>query len=160
MDRPRHLAQANVARQRAPLDSPVMGEFALALDPVYRIAEGSPGFVWRLVSGERHGVAVVEDGVPLTVNLSVWESYAALHAFVYRSPHGGYVRRRDRWFEPVAQPSTVLWWVEAADRGGGAAPAPPPAGPWAVAAGVHPAAAVRPRRAARGPAGPTGLEGG
>ena len=109
MDRPRHLAQANVARQRAPLDSPVMGEFALALDPVYRIAEGSPGFVWRLVSGERHGVAVVEDGVPLTVNL---------------------------------------------------APAPLPAGPWAVAAGVHPAAAVRPRRAARGPAGPTGLEGG
>ena len=116
MDRPRHLAQANVAWQRAPLDSPVMGEFALALDPVYRIAEGSPGFVWRLVSGERHGVAVVEDGVPLTVNLSVWESYAALHAFVYRSPHGGYVRRRDRWFEPVAQPSTVLWWVGEGER--------------------------------------------
>ena len=116
MDRPRHLAQANVARQRAPRDSPVMGEFALALDPVYRLAEGSPGFVWRLVSGQRHGVAVVEDGVPLTVNLSVWESYVALHAFVYRSPHGGYVRRRDRWFEPVAQPSTVLWWVEAGER--------------------------------------------
>jgi hypothetical protein len=49
MERPRHLAQANVARQRAPLSSPLMGEFALALDPVYRIAEGSPGFVWRLV---------------------------------------------------------------------------------------------------------------
>jgi hypothetical protein len=39
-----------------------MGEFALALDPVYRVAEQSPGFVWRLASGERHGVAVVEDG--------------------------------------------------------------------------------------------------
>jgi hypothetical protein len=72
--------------------------------------------VWRLAAGERHGVAVVEDGVPLTVNLSVWESYAALHAFVYRSPHGGFVRRRDRWFEPVAQPSTVLWWVEVGER--------------------------------------------
>ena len=89
MHRQRQLAQANVARPRAPLGSPVMGEFALALDPVYRLAEQSPGFVWRLVSGERHGVTVVEDGVPLTVNLSVWESYAALHAFVYRSPHGG-----------------------------------------------------------------------
>ena len=116
MEPARHLAQANVARQRAPLNSPVMGEFALALDPVYRVAEQSPGFVWRLASGERHGVAVVEDGVALTVNLSVWESYAALHAFVYRSPHGRYLRRRDRWFEPVAQPSTVLWWVEAGER--------------------------------------------
>jgi hypothetical protein len=117
MDRPRHLAQANVARQRAPLDSPVMGEFALALDPVNRIAEQSPGFVWRLRSSERHGATVVADGSSsLIVNLSVWESYEALHAFVYRSPHGGYVRRRDRWFEPVAQPSTVLWWVEVGER--------------------------------------------
>ena len=116
MERPRHLAQANVARQRAPLSSPLMGEFALALEPVYRLAEGSPGFVWRLVSGERHGATVVEDGLALTVNLSVWESYAALHAFVYRSPHGAYVRRRANWFEPVAQPSTVLWWVEAGER--------------------------------------------
>jgi hypothetical protein len=93
-----------------------MGEFALALDPVYRIAEGRPGFVWRLVSEGRHGVAVVEDGVPLTVNLSVWESYEALHNFVFHSPHGAYLRRRAKWFEPVAQPSTVLWWVEAGER--------------------------------------------
>ena len=116
MEPARHLAQANVARQRAPLSSPVMGEFALALDPVYRVAEQSPGFVWRLVSGERHGVAVVEDGMPLTVNLSVWESYEALHAFVYRGPHGGYLRRRARWFLPGPQPSTVLWWVEVGER--------------------------------------------
>jgi hypothetical protein len=26
----------------------------------------------------------------------VWESYEALHAFVYRSPHGGHLRRRAR----------------------------------------------------------------
>ena len=37
-------------------------------------------------------------------------------AFVYRSPHGRYLRRRDRWFEPVTQPSTVLWWVEEGER--------------------------------------------
>ena len=53
----RHLAQANVARQRAPLDSPVMGEFVVA-----------------------------------------------------------YLRRRARWFEPIRQPSTVPWWVEADER--------------------------------------------
>ncbi|HYN16923.1 MAG TPA: DUF3291 domain-containing protein [Actinomycetes bacterium] len=31
------MAQANIARQRAPLDHPVMGEFVAALDPVNRI---------------------------------------------------------------------------------------------------------------------------
>jgi Domain of unknown function (DUF3291) len=113
----RHLAQANVARQRAPLDSPEMGEFVVALDPVNRIAEASPGFVWRLRSSESHGATVLEDGAsPMIVNLSVWESYEALHAFVYRSAHGAYLRRRARWFAPTPQPSTVLWWVEPGRR--------------------------------------------
>ena len=117
MTRTRHLAQANVARQRAPLDAPEMAGFVIALDPVNRLAEASPGFVWRLRSGEAHGATVLEDGSsPMIVNLSVWESYEALHAFVYRSPHGGYLRRRARWFLPGPQPSTVLWWVEAGQR--------------------------------------------
>jgi hypothetical protein len=113
----RLLAQANVARQRALLDSPVMGDFVVALDPVNRIAEHTPGFVWRLRSSESHGATILWEGSsPIIVNLSVWESYEALHAFVYRSPHGAYLRRRARWFEPTRQPSTVLWWVEADER--------------------------------------------
>ena len=112
-----HLAQANVARPRAPLDAPVMAEFVVALDAVNRIAEHSPGFVWRLRSSESHGATTLPDGShQLMVNLSMWESYEALHAFVYRSPHGAYVRRRARWFEPIRQPSTALWWVEAGQR--------------------------------------------
>jgi hypothetical protein len=115
--RGRHLAQANVARPRAALDAPVMGEFVVALDAVNRIAEQSQGFVWRLRSSERHGATTLRDGPDqLMVNLSVWESYEALHAFVYRSAHGRYVRARARWFEPIRQPSTVLWWVEAGQR--------------------------------------------
>jgi Domain of unknown function (DUF3291) len=111
------LAQANVARQRASLDAPLMGEFVVALDPVNRIAEHSPGFVWRLRSSESHGATTLWDGSsPLIVNLSVWESYEALHGFVYRSPHGAYLRRRTRWFLPTPQPSTVLWWVEEPHR--------------------------------------------
>jgi hypothetical protein len=113
----RHLAQANIARQRGPLDSPVMRGFVVALDPVNRIAERSPGFVWRLGSSQSHGATTLRDGsFPVIVNLSVWESYEALHAFVYHSPHGAYLRRRARWFEPSPQPSTVLWWVEAGQR--------------------------------------------
>ena len=87
MTRTRHLAQANVARQRAPLGSPEMAGFVVALDPVNRLAEASPGFVWRLRSTESHGATTLSDGsFPMIVNLSVWESYEALHAFVYRSP--------------------------------------------------------------------------
>jgi hypothetical protein len=114
MTRTRHLAQANVARQRAPLDAPEMAGFVVALDPVNRLAEASPGFVWRLRSSEAHGATVLEDGsTPMIVNLSVWESYEALHAFVYRSPHGGYLRAHGpspqafslrRRFEPDGRP--------------------------------------------------------
>jgi hypothetical protein len=78
---------------------------------VNRQAEASPGFVWRLVLPEGH---VVKDGI--FANLSVWESYEALHRFLYRSGHGDYTRRRRRWFDPMAGPTTVLWWVDAGVR--------------------------------------------
>ena len=48
MERAWHLAQANVARPRAPLDAPAMGQFVVALDSVNQLAERSQGFVWRL----------------------------------------------------------------------------------------------------------------
>jgi hypothetical protein len=45
-----HIAQLNVARAIAPLDSPLLAEFMAALDSVNALAEASPGFVWRLKS--------------------------------------------------------------------------------------------------------------
>ncbi len=91
-----------------------MGEFLAALEPMNRLADQSPGFVWRLRSHESHGASAIQDGsYSVIVNVSVWESYEALHAFVYRSPHGAYVRRRSRWFAATPQPSTALWWVGA-----------------------------------------------
>lgn len=81
-----------------------------------RLAEQSPGFVGRLRSGESHGASTFWDGpCPAIVNISVWESYAALHAFGYRSPHGAYLRRRSRWFAPRPAPSAALWWVGPAE---------------------------------------------
>jgi hypothetical protein len=106
------LAQANVARLRADLDDPGMSGFATALDAVNALAERSPGFVWRLAADGGHGLCVLtDDGGPAFLNLSVWRDYAALHTFVYRSEHGGFVRERRRWFVATRQPSTVLWWV-------------------------------------------------
>ena len=85
------LAQANVARLRAPLDDPSMQAFVAALPAVNALAERSPGFVWRLGTDHGHGLLVItEDGSPAFLNLTVWTDYAALHAFVYRTGHGRY----------------------------------------------------------------------
>ncbi|MFI5909260.1 DUF3291 domain-containing protein [Dactylosporangium sp. NPDC051541] len=113
------LAQVNVARMRGGPEDAVMAGFMAAVEPVYRLAEGSPGFVWRLHGAGGH-VPTCADAVDgwLVVNVSVWTSYEALHQFVYRSHHGGLVRRRGEWFLPTPQPSTALWWVADDERPG------------------------------------------
>jgi hypothetical protein len=106
------LAQINVARMRAAPDSPIMAGFMAAVDPIYRMAESSPGFVWRLRDAGGHMPTCLDEARHWqVVNVSVWESYEALHEFVYRSQHGGLIRRRAEWFLPTPQPSTALWWV-------------------------------------------------
>ena len=42
------IAQLNVARAVAPLGDPRLADFMALLDEVNRLAERSPGFVWRL----------------------------------------------------------------------------------------------------------------
>jgi hypothetical protein len=42
------LAQVNIARMRAPLDSPLLADFVADLDPVNATADTAPGFLWRL----------------------------------------------------------------------------------------------------------------
>ncbi|EXG82430.1 protein of unknown function DUF3291 [Cryptosporangium arvum DSM 44712] len=106
------LAQANIARLRQPLGDPRVAEFVAALDAVYRLAEHSPGFVWRCATDEGH--PGVDPTDPLTVvNVSTWRSYQALHEFTYRSRHGHFVRRRREWFDSLPGPTTVLWWAPA-----------------------------------------------
>ena len=111
------LAQVNVARMRSSLDTPAMAGFVAVIDPVLRMAEESDGFVWRYADGHGRTVTVRADGDDsMVVNLSVWTSYEALHAFTYRSAHGAFIRQRDNWFVPTPQPSTALWWVAAGTR--------------------------------------------
>ncbi|HEY2764834.1 MAG TPA: DUF3291 domain-containing protein [Pseudonocardiaceae bacterium] len=112
-----HLAQANLSRLRYPPDSPQVGEFIAALDRINRLAERSPGFVWRYATDDGHVSLADTTGDPLLIiNLSVWKSYQPLHHYIYRSAHGHYVRRRGEWFDRITQPSTVLWWVPAGTR--------------------------------------------
>lgn len=106
------LAQLNIARLVAPLDSPVLADFVANLDRINALAEESPGFVWRLkdeasdIAGSNHPF-----GKDLIVNMSVWESIEAVHDYVYRSAHIGVMSRRKQWFKPMPSASMVLWWV-------------------------------------------------
>ena len=109
-----HLAQANVARALAPLDSPQLADFMAALDPVNALADAAPGFVWRLQddTGNATSLRPFDDDL-MIVNMSVWESAEALSEFTYRSAHRDVMRRRREWFELMDEAHLVLWWVPA-----------------------------------------------
>ncbi len=104
------LAQVNVGVPRGTIDSPVMAEFVAALDPINRIADGSPGFVWRLQTAEGNATAFRMSDDRLLINMSVWESLEALADFVYRSGHVEVMRQRRKWFETM-DVYLALWWV-------------------------------------------------
>lgn len=112
-----HLAQVNVARLRAPLDAPESADFVAALEPLNALADGAPGFVWRLQdeSGDATTVTVFDDPA-MIVNMSVWESMEALTEYVYRSPHVAAMRRRREWFDRMAEAFMALWWVPVGHR--------------------------------------------
>lgn len=109
-----HLAQLNIARARAPMDHETMADFFNNLEAINVLGEQSPGFVWRLKddSGNATNFKVSDD--PLVfVNLTVWESIDDLYAFVYRTQHTSYFKRRFEWFERWSGPSVVMWWQPA-----------------------------------------------
>jgi heme-degrading monooxygenase HmoA len=109
-----HLAQLNVGRAVAPFDDPAMADFMGRLDEINGLGERSPGFVWRLQGdgGTSTEIRVGDDPLYI-VNLTVWESMEALHAFTYRSDHKTVFRRRFDWFERRAGPNVCLWWQPA-----------------------------------------------
>jgi hypothetical protein len=107
-----HLAQLNVGRLRAPLESPMIDVFRNNLDHVNALAEASPGYVWRLQDedGNATGIKVFDDDLEI-INLTVWESIDALADFAYRSGHVEFLRRRRDFFEAPTQPILCLWWI-------------------------------------------------
>jgi hypothetical protein len=112
------LAQVNVGRLVAPLDSPLIGDFVAALDPVNAVADAAPGLVWRLQTEDGNATAIRAferdaDGADggILINMSVWESVESLAAFVYGAAHLPVLRRRREWFEQMKEAYTALWWI-------------------------------------------------
>lgn len=108
-----HLAQVNIGRPRGPIDSAVMAEFVAALDPINALADGAPGFVWRLQTDDGNATSVPwPRDERVMVNMSVWTSLDALAGFVYRSAHAEVMRQRRKWFEAM-EVYMALWWIRA-----------------------------------------------
>ena len=109
-----HIAQVNIARMKAPLESPVMAGFVARLAEINALADGSPGFVWRLQTdaGDATYLRPYDDD-RILFNLSVWESVDALQTYVYKTAHAELLRDRRSWFEHFAAAYVALWWVPA-----------------------------------------------
>ncbi len=105
------IAQINIARMLAPLDSDTMKEFREFLAPVNQLAESSPGFIWRFRDEDYPDLPPPEDEM-IVVNMSVWASLEELQEFTYKTVHSYFIRSRKRWFHELGHPHTVLWWVK------------------------------------------------
>jgi hypothetical protein len=111
-----HLAQVNVARLLAPIDSPQLADFVARLDEVNALAEAAPGFVWRLkddVTNNATAVPMFAEDDKIIVNMSVWTSIEALRAFTYAGAHLEVFKRRRDWFSHMKDAAMVMWWVPA-----------------------------------------------
>ena len=112
-----HLAQANIGRFRAPIDTATMEGFRTQLDPINALADRSPGFIWRLQTEDGNATAIrpYADDDLMAINLSLWESLESLQQFVYKSGHVDVLRARKQWFEQIEGPILVLWWIPAGE---------------------------------------------
>ncbi|NNE96607.1 MAG: DUF3291 domain-containing protein [Acidimicrobiales bacterium] len=108
-----HLAQINIGRLKHPTDDPRVAEFMDNLDFINELAEKSPGFVWRLQDDSGNATAIrAFDDESILPNLTVWESIDALKAYVFKTDHAAFLRRRREWFEPMHDlPVLTMWWI-------------------------------------------------
>lgn len=111
------LAQINIAKMLAPIDSRIMADFVANLDRINDLAEQSNGFVWRLKGEDNDATTlrVFEDRF-IIVNMSVWESREALFDFTYQSAHVEIFKRKKEWFHKMSELHMALWYVPLGHR--------------------------------------------
>jgi Domain of unknown function (DUF3291) len=111
------LAQLNIGIIKAPMDSPLMADFANNLERINAVADAAPGFIWRLQTeaGDATSIRPFDDP-NLLVNMSVWRDVASLNHYVYSSAHVQIMRRRREFFERMDAAFLLLWWVPRGHR--------------------------------------------
>ena len=101
-----------------------MQSFFDAVPQLQRLAESSPGFIWREPNEDDSTIAKRLEP-DLIVNLSAWESLGAPYAFVFSQPHRQMTVATDYWFTHVGKALSVVQfannapyptWDQAIDR--------------------------------------------
>jgi hypothetical protein len=107
------LAELNIAKLRAPLDTPLLADFVNGLARINATADHSDGFVWRLMGDGGDDATALRPfpDAEIIVNMSVWQNVEALQAYTYASDHVDFFRRRAEWFDKLSTPAFVLWWI-------------------------------------------------
>jgi hypothetical protein len=96
-----------------------MAGFVARLNEINALADGSPGFVWRLQTPEGDTTYFRPyDDDRILFNLSVWETIEALSGYVYSTAHAEVLRERRQWFDQFAGAHIALWWVPTGHRVG------------------------------------------
>ncbi len=114
-----HLAQVNIARMHDRADAPAMAAMFARLEEMNRLAENSPGFIWRFRGSDAppDALRVFENFfVPfeperLFFNMSVWECPEHLRQYVFKTAHGDMLREKHRWITKFDRSHLALWWV-------------------------------------------------
>jgi hypothetical protein len=114
-----HLAQANIARMRGHPHDAVMSGLVARIDEMNRLAEQSPGFIWRLKGSEATPEAlqvfddcfVPFDASQLFYNMSVWESVEALKNYAFKTQHAEMLRDTAQWIDHFDRAHLALWWI-------------------------------------------------
>jgi hypothetical protein len=108
-----YLAQVNIGRILAPMESETMSGFRENLDLINRLAESHNGFIWRLKdeSNNATNIKFFEDDFML-LNMSVWADKSSLFKYVYESQHVEFLKRKKEWFTRLKDIHIALWYVE------------------------------------------------
>ena len=106
-----HLAELNIGKFKHPTSDPGMADFMNNLDCVNALAERSEGFVWRLKSDGSNNATDLRVGDDYAVNMSVWETPAALENYVFKTVHVQFYKRKQEFFDFMEKPHMVLWWI-------------------------------------------------
>jgi hypothetical protein len=109
-----HLAQVNVARAKAEMNTETMQGFMDQLDAMNRLADTADGFIWRMVGagGDYTSIRPFDD--PLVImNVSLWRDVDSLKHYVYKTTHMNTVRARHAWFDKMNEIQLALWWIPA-----------------------------------------------
>ena len=105
------IYQFNVAQMKYAKQAPEMHSFFQAVPHLQRLAEASPGFVWRETDEDDPTIAH-RLGTDFIVNLSAWQSLDALYGFVFSQSHRAIMMARDHWFTHVGKPLSVAWFAD------------------------------------------------